>query len=84
MGENYVYVSTQSMLEIGTKRLQDIGVKPELEIFDTGQLWFAKHMIQQGLIDEVVDVDTFYNTERLRPKYKAFQDLPLFIMTSDA
>ena len=33
---------------------------------------------------KVVDVDTFYNTERLRPKYKAFQDLPLFIMTSDA
>jgi uncharacterized protein (DUF849 family) len=52
MGENYVYVSTQSMLEVGTKRLQEIGVKPELEIFDSGQLWFAKHMIQQGLIDE--------------------------------
>ena len=33
---------------------------------------------------KVVDVDTYYNTKRLRPKYKAFQDLPLFIMTSDA
>jgi uncharacterized protein (DUF849 family) len=52
MGENYVYVSTQSMLEVGTKRLQEIGVKPELEIFDTGQLWFAKHMIEKGLVDE--------------------------------
>ena len=31
-----------------------------------------------------VDVDKYYNTERLRPKYKAFNDLPLFIMTSDA
>lgn len=51
MGQNYVYVSTQSMLELGAKRLQEIGVKPELEVFDTGQIWFAKHMIEQGLID---------------------------------
>jgi len=33
---------------------------------------------------KVVDVAKYYNTERLRPKYKAFGDLPLFIMTSDA
>jgi 6-phosphofructokinase len=33
---------------------------------------------------KVVDVDKYYNTERLRPKYKAFHNLPLFIMTSDA
>lgn len=51
MGQNYVYVSTQSMLELGAKRLQEIGVKPELEVFDVGQIWFAKHMIEQGLID---------------------------------
>jgi len=51
MGQNYVYVSTQTMLELGAKRLQEIGVKPELEVFDAGQIWFAKHMIEQGLID---------------------------------
>jgi len=51
MGQNYVYVSTQTMLELGTRRLQAIGVKPELEVFDVGQIWFAKHMIEQGLID---------------------------------
>jgi 6-phosphofructokinase len=33
---------------------------------------------------KVVDVDKYYDTERLRPKYKDFGDLPLFIMTSDA
>jgi len=52
MGQNYVYVSTQTMLETGAKRLQEIGVKPELEVFDAGQIWFAKHMIEQGLVDE--------------------------------
>jgi uncharacterized protein (DUF849 family) len=51
MGQNYVYVSTQTMLEMGAKRLQEIGVKPELEVFDTGQIWFARHMVEQGLID---------------------------------
>jgi ATP-dependent phosphofructokinase / diphosphate-dependent phosphofructokinase len=33
---------------------------------------------------KAVDVDKYYDTERLRPKYKAFADLPLFIMTGDA
>jgi uncharacterized protein (DUF849 family) len=51
MGQNYVYVSTQTMLELGAKRLQEIGVKPELEVFDTGQIWFANHMIENGMID---------------------------------
>ena len=51
MGQNYVYVSTQTMLELGAKRLQEIGVKPELEVSDLGQIWFAKHMIDSGLID---------------------------------
>lgn len=51
MGQNYVYVSTQTMLELGAKRLQEIGVKPELEVFDTGHIWFANHMIEKGLID---------------------------------
>ncbi len=51
MGQNYVYVSTQTMLELGANRLQKIGVKPELEVFDMGQIWFAKHMIDEGLID---------------------------------
>jgi 6-phosphofructokinase len=32
---------------------------------------------------KIVDVDKYYNTERLRPKYKSFQNKPLFIMTSD-
>ena len=30
-----------------------------------------------------VNVDKYYNTERLRPYYKSFEMLPLFIMTSE-
>ena len=32
---------------------------------------------------KLVNVDKFYNRERLRPIYESFEDLPLFIMTSD-
>jgi uncharacterized protein (DUF849 family) len=46
-----LYVSTTDMLRAGAKRFQELGVKPELEIFDTGHLWFAKVMHDEGLID---------------------------------
>jgi 6-phosphofructokinase 1 len=32
---------------------------------------------------KIVDVDKFYNRERLRPKYESFEMKPLFIMTSE-
>ena len=32
---------------------------------------------------KLVDVEKFYNKERLRPNYTDFEMLPLFIMTSD-
>ena len=46
-----VYVSTPDMLRVGAKRIQELGVRPELEIFDTGHLWFANKLIDEGLID---------------------------------
>jgi uncharacterized protein (DUF849 family) len=46
-----IYVSTPDMLRAGAKRIQELGVKPELEIFDTGQLWFVNKLIEEGLID---------------------------------
>ena len=48
---NSVYVSTPDMLRQMAKRVQELGVKPELEIFDTGHLWFATQMVKEGLID---------------------------------
>ena len=40
------------MLRRGAKRIQELGVKPELEVFDTGHLWFARQMLEEGLLDE--------------------------------
>ncbi|MQA04944.1 MAG: 3-keto-5-aminohexanoate cleavage protein [Streptosporangiales bacterium] len=46
-----LYISTPDMLRAGARRIQELGVRPELEIFDTGQLWFASKMVEEGLID---------------------------------
>ena len=51
-GGNYVYISTPDMLRTGAKRLQKIGVKPELEVFDLGHISFAKQLMKEGLLDE--------------------------------
>ncbi|NGO71539.1 3-keto-5-aminohexanoate cleavage protein [Streptomyces boncukensis] len=49
-GDN-LYISTPEMLRKGARRIQELGVRPELEIFDTGQLWFAKQLLDEGLLD---------------------------------
>ena len=48
---DYIYVSTPNQLRAGARRIQELGVKPELEIFDTGHLWFAKRLVSEGLLD---------------------------------
>ena len=47
---NTIYVSTPQQLRTGARRITELGVKAELEIFDTGHLWFAKQMIKEGLL----------------------------------
>ena len=51
---NLVYVSTPDMLRQGAARIKELGVTVELEIFDTGNLWFALQMIKEGLVDDNV------------------------------
>ena len=46
------YISTPNYLRKGAGILRELGVRPELEIFDTGNLAFAKQMIKEGLIDD--------------------------------
>ena len=47
---NRAYVSTPDYLRRGAAILRDLGVKPELEVFDTGNLWFVRKMVDEGLI----------------------------------
>ena len=47
-----VFVSTPDMLRAGAKRIRELGVRPELECFDSGHVWFASRMGQEGLLEE--------------------------------
>ena len=49
---NATYISTPDMLRDMAKRVREIGVKPELEVFDTGNLWFANQLCDEGLVDD--------------------------------
>jgi uncharacterized protein (DUF849 family) len=47
---NRAYVSTPNYLRQGATILRDLKVKAELEIFDTGNLWFTQQLIKEGLV----------------------------------
>jgi uncharacterized protein (DUF849 family) len=47
---NRAYVSTPNYLRKGAAILRDLGVKAELEVFDTGNLWFTHQLVKEGLI----------------------------------
>ncbi len=45
-----IYVSTTGMIRSMAERIRDLGVKPELEVFDTGQLRLAISLVAEGLV----------------------------------
>jgi uncharacterized protein (DUF849 family) len=47
---NRAYVSTPNYLRKGCQILKDLGVKAELEVFDTGNLWFVRQLVKEDLI----------------------------------
>ncbi len=51
---DYVMTNTPAMLKDMAAQIQKLGVKPEIEIFDTGHLVLAKWLVDQGLIDDPV------------------------------
>ena len=49
---DYTYINTAPYLRTMAKIAQDLGVKPELEVFDLGQIRLARSLIEEGLIEE--------------------------------
>ena len=46
-----IFVNTPAHLRIMAKRIQELGVKPEMEVFEPGHIMFARKLIEEGLID---------------------------------
>jgi len=47
----FVYLNTTRTLRGMAKRFRELGVKPELEVFQAGDILFANQMVAEGLID---------------------------------
>ena len=53
---DYIMANTPSMLRAMAGLMQKAGVRPEIEVFDSGHLVLAKQLISDGLIDAPVMV----------------------------
>ncbi|MEO1283398.1 MAG: 3-keto-5-aminohexanoate cleavage protein [Pseudomonadota bacterium] len=48
---DYVMTNTPGMLTAMGGMMTELGVKPEIEAFDTGHLWYAKQLVEDGVLD---------------------------------
>ena len=48
---DYVMTNTPGMLRAMGGMMTELGVKPEIEAFDTGHLWFAKQLVEEGVLE---------------------------------
>ena len=48
---DYVMANTPATLAAMGRMMADIGVRPEIEAFDTGHLWHAKRLAEEGVIE---------------------------------
>jgi uncharacterized protein (DUF849 family) len=53
-GGDYIMTNTPSVLRKMAKIVQELGVRPELEVFDTGHLVMVKDLLKEGLLDDPV------------------------------
>ena len=53
---DYVMTNTPGMLREMAGMMKRLGVRPEIEAFDTGHLWFAKQLVEEGIIKDPVMV----------------------------
>ena len=53
-GGDYIMVNSPSTLKAMAAEVQSLGVRPELEVFDTGHLVFVRELIRDGLLDDPV------------------------------
>ena len=48
---DYVMTNTPGMLTAMGRQMTELGVKPEIEAFDTGHLWYANQLVADGVLE---------------------------------
>lgn len=51
---DYVMTNTPGMLRAMGQMITDLGVRAEIEVFETGHLWFARQLAEEGIIEAPV------------------------------
>jgi len=51
---DYIMTNTPGMLRAMGGIIKDLDVRAEIEVFDTGHLWFAKQLVDEGIIEDPV------------------------------
>jgi uncharacterized protein (DUF849 family) len=51
---DYVMTNTPGTLRAMGQMITDLGVRAEIEVFDTGHLWFARQLVEEGVIEAPV------------------------------
>ncbi len=51
---DYVMTNTPAMLRAMAAAMTELGVRVEIEAFDTGHLWFAKTLVDEGIVPHPV------------------------------
>ena len=51
---DYIMTNTPATLAEMARQVQQLGVRAEIEVFDTGHLRLAEWLVDQGLIDDPV------------------------------
>ena len=51
---DYVMTNTPGMLRAMGQMITDLGVRAEIEVFETGHLWFARQLVEEGIIEAPV------------------------------
>jgi 3-dehydrocarnitine:acetyl-CoA trimethylamine transferase len=50
-GPNYIYLAPVSWVSQCARAIQELGVKPEIEVFDLGHIGIAEYLIREGLVE---------------------------------
>lgn len=55
-GGDYIMVNSPGIIRAMARKAQSLGVRPELEVFDTGHLLMVRDLVREGLLDDPVVV----------------------------
>jgi 3-dehydrocarnitine:acetyl-CoA trimethylamine transferase len=55
-GGDYIMVNSPGIIRAMARKAQSLGVRPELEVFDTGHLLMVRDLVREGMLDDPIVV----------------------------